>query len=428
MFFGGFSFVYTPSLEIKFTPLEVMMELTAIYQTVAALDIHQAKLTVCIVFTNEAGDVMTELKEFGGFKRDRRAMSEWVASFNPDRVVMESTGIYWKSPYAALEKHGLKIDVVNARHVKQVPGRKTDILDAQWLAILARNGLLRGGFVPPVQFRELRLISRQMQKLTGILSGEKNRLHKLLSDAGIRLSVVLSDLHGKSARAMIKGLLAGETPKQVLQYASHRLKATEEELLDALEGEISPSHHFVITEVMAHIEELETRIKLFQQALIQGLSPYKDTLECLQTIPGIDEMSAGMLLVEIGDDMNAFGSAASLASWAGVCPGNNESAGKKKSGKARKGNPYVRRILCEAANAASRTRCGLQDKFKGLVIRRGRKRAIFAIAHKLLKLVFLLIDRGEYYRDAKINYDALSVQRNAPRWIKKLRQYGYITA
>ena len=403
------------------------MELTAIYQCVAALDVHQAKLTVCILYTNEVGEVMTELKEFGGFKKDRRAMSEWVASFHPERVVMESTGIYWKSPYAALEKQGLVIDVVNARHVKQVPGRKTDLLDAQWLAILARNGLLRGGFVPAIVFRELRLISRQMQKLTGILSSEKNRLHKLLTDAGIRLSVVLSDLNGKSARAMIKGLLAGETPQQVLRYANKRLKATKEELLDALQGEISPSHHFVITEVMAHIEELEVRIKTFQQALLQGLVPHQTILECLQTIPGIDEMSAAMLLVEIGDDMSAFGAASRLASWAGVCPGNNESAGTKKSGKARKGNPYVRRILCEAANAASRTQCGLRDKFKGLLIRRGRKRAIFAIAHKLLKLVFLLIDRGEYYRDAKIDYDALSVQRNAPRWLRKLEQYGYIT-
>lgn len=404
------------------------MEFTAIYQCVAALDVHQAKLTVCILHVDEAGQVITELKEFGGFKKDRRAMAKWVASFCPDVVVMESTGVYWKSPYAALEKHGLNIEVVNARYVKQVPGRKTDIADAQWLAILARNGLLRGGFVPPVEFRELRLISRQMQKLSGILSSEKNRLHKLLTDAGIRLSVVLSDLNGKSARAMIKGLLAGETPQQVLQYASKRLKATQEELLDALEGEISPSHHFVITEVMAHIEELEIRIKTFQQALLQGLSPFKTVMECLQTIPGVDEMGAAMLLVEIGDDMSAFGTASNLASWAGVCPGNNESAGKKKSGKTRKGNPYVRRILCEAANAASRTQCSLQDKFKGLLIRRGRKRAIFAIAHKLLKIVFLLIDRGEYYRDAKIDYEALSVQRNAPRWIKKLRQYGYITA
>jgi len=406
-----------------------MMELTAIYKCVAALDIHQAKLTVCILYTDESGELITELKEFGGFKKDRRAMSEWVASFHPDRVVMESTGIYWKSPYAALEKHELKIDVVvNARHVKQVPGRKTDLLDAQWLAILALNGLLRGGFVPPVEFRELRLISRQMQKLTGILSGEKNRLHKLLTDTGIRLSVVLSDLNGKSARAMIKGLLAGESPQEVLKYASKRLKATEEELLDALEGDISSIHHFVITEVMAHIEELEVRIKTFRKALVQGLSPYKTALECIQTIPGIDEMGAAMILVEIGDDMSAFGSSSHLASWAGVCPGNNESAGKKKSGKARKGNPYLRRVLCEAACAVSRTQCGLQDKFKGLLIRRGRKRAIFAIAHKLLKLVYLLIDRGEYYRDAKIDYEALSVQRNAPRWIKKLKEYGYITA
>lgn len=404
------------------------MELTVVYRCVAALDVHQAKLTVCILSENEVGEVITELKEFGGFKKDRLAMAEWVASFRPNLVVMESTGIYWKSPYAALEKQGLKLAVVNARHVKQVPGRKTDIADAQWLAILARNGLLRGGFVPSIEFRELRLVSRQMQKLTGIVSGEKNRLHKLLSDAGIRLSVVVSDLHGKSAWAMIKGLLAGETPQQVLSYADHRLKATDEELLDALEGELSSSHQFVITEVMTHIEELEARIKTFQQYLLQGLTAYASILQCLQTMPGIDEVGAAMLLVEIGDDMSVFGAPAKLASWAGVCPGNNESAGKKKSGKARKGNPYVRRILCESANAASRTRCSLQDRFKGLMIRRGRKRAIFAIAHKLLKTVFLLIERSDYYRDADTDYEALTVQRNAPRWLKKLKQYGYITA
>ena len=247
------------------------MELTAIYRCVAALDVHQSKLTVCILYENESGEIITELKEFGGFKRDRRAMADWVASFQPELVVMESTGIYWKSPYAALEKQGLTIWVVNARHVKQVPGRKTDLADAQWLAILARNGLLRGGFVPPAVFRELRLIARQMQKLTGILSGEKNRLHKVLSDGGIRLAVVVSDIHGKSAQAMIKGLLAGESPEQVLQYASNRLKASDEELLDALAGDLSPSHHFVLTELMAHIDELEARIETFRQALLQGL-------------------------------------------------------------------------------------------------------------------------------------------------------------
>jgi transposase len=271
------------------------MELTAIYRCVAALDVHQSKLTVCILHENESGEIITELKEFGGFKRDRRAMADWVASFQPELVVMESTGIYWKSPYAVLEKQGLTIWVVNARHVKQVPGRKTDFADAQWLAILARNGLLRGGFVPPAVFRELRLIARQMQKLTGILSGEKNRLHKILSDGGIRLGVVVSDIHGKSAKAMIKGLLAGESPEQVLKYASNRLKASEEELLDALAGDLSPSHQFVLTELMAHIDELEARIETFRQALLQGLAPYQAILRSLQTIPGLDETGAAVV-------------------------------------------------------------------------------------------------------------------------------------
>jgi transposase len=405
-----------------------MMELSAVYRCVVALDVHQAKLTVCVLRENDQGEVVTEVREFGGFKRDRREMAAWVASFHPELVVMESTGIYWKSPYAALEWHGLKLAVVNARHVKQVPGRKTDINDAQWLAILARSGLLRGGFVPPRQFREYRLIARQLQKLTGIASGERNRLHKLLTDAGIRLSVVVSDLSGKSAQAMIKGLLAGETPEQLLAYADPRLKASPDDLREALEGDLSDSHRFVIQELMTHLDELDARILLFRQTLLRHLSPYQAILQNLQTLPGIDEFSAAMILVEIGDDMTAFGSAAKLASWAGVCPGQNESAGKRKSARARKGNPYLRRILCEAANAASRTRCSLQDKFKSLLIRRGRKRAIFAIAHKLLKTVFLLIQRGDYYRDAQTDYEALSVQRNAPRWIKKLVQYGYITA
>jgi transposase len=405
-----------------------MMELSVVYRCVAALDVHQAKLTVCVLFENEQSEVVTQIREFGGFKRDRREMAAWVASFQPELVVMESTGIYWKSPYAALEWHDLKLAVVNARHVKQVPGRKTDINDAQWLAILARSGLLKSGFVPPRHFREYRLIARQLQKLAGIATGERNRLHKLLTDAGIRLSVVVSDLSGKSAQAMIKGLLADETPEQLLAYADPRLKASRDDLREALEGDLSDSHRFVIQELMAHLDELDARILRFRQTLLNQLSPYQVILQNLQTLPGIDEFSAAMILVEIGDDMAAFGSPAKLASWAGVCPGQNESAGKRKSARARKGNPYLRRILCEAANAASRTRCSLQDKFKGLLIRRGRKRAIFAIAHKLLKTVFLLIQRGDYYRDAQTDYEALAVQRNAPRWIKKLIKYGYIAA
>lgn len=404
------------------------MELTPIYRRVVALDVHQAKLTVCALFENADGEAQVELREFGCFKRDRRAMAEWVASFEPEVVVMESTGIYWKSPYAALEKAGLVALVVNAHPVKQVPGRKTDIADAQWLAILARSGLLKGGFVPPQNLRELRLVSRQMQKFTGLLAGEKNRLHKVLTDGGIRLSAVVSDIHGPSARAMIKGLLNGETPEQVLSYASKRLKASEEELLDALDGELSDTHRFVLREILAHIQELEARLRGFQQHLLDALQPHQSLLQALQTIPGLDAIGAAMRLVEIGTDMEAFGSPEKLAAWAGVCPGNNESAGKRKAGRKRKGNPYVRRILCEAANAASRTRSALADKFNALLIRRGRKRAIFALAHKILKIVFVLIRRGDYYRDATVDYEAISVGRNAPRWIRMLRKYGYLTA
>lgn len=404
------------------------MELTSLYRCVAALDVHQSKLTVCVIAEDERGAVEVFLREFGGFKRDRKAMAQWVAGYDPQVVVMESTGIYWKSPYAALEQAGLQPWVVNARHVKKVPGRKTDLSDAQWLATLARSGLLQGSFVPPAQFRELRVISRQAQKLTGTLSAEKNRLHKVLTDAGIRLGVVVSDVHGKSARSMVKGLIRGERPEQVLRYADKRLKATEAELLEALDGELTDSHRFVLSKLMEHIEYLEQQILDYRQQLMAGLQPQKPILQALQTLPGMDEAGAATLLVEITDDMSAFGSPDRLASWAGICPANNESAGKRKAGRNRKGNPYVRRILCEAAHAAGRTRCSLADKFNTLKIRRGYKRAIFALAHKLLRIVFFIIQRGDHYRDASVDYEELTVRRNAPRWIRMLQKYGYIAA
>ena len=295
-------------------------------------------------------------RQFGAFKRDRRELAKWCASFAPDEVVMESTGIYWKSPYAALEAAGIRAKVVNARHVKNVPGRKTDVGDARWLATLARAGLLRNSFVPPAKMRELRLISRQRQKLVGILSSEKNRLHKVLTDGGIRLGVVVSDLHGQSARAMVKAIVDGQPTHEVLKLASKRLKASREELFDALQGELTDSHRFVLDELMRHIEEIEARIGRFEARLLEGLTGERNALILLQTLPGVDLIGAAMLLVEIGTDMAAFGSADRLASWVGICPGNNESAGKRKSGRVRKGNLYVRRLLCEFAHAASRTK------------------------------------------------------------------------
>lgn len=403
------------------------MELVALYKRVVGLDIHQAQITACALIEEPDGNVRIEQRQFGTFKKDRRELAQWVASLHPDEVVMESTGIYWKSPYAALEAVGIRAKVVNARHVKNVPGRKTDVGDAHWLATLARAGLLRGSFVPPAKFRELRLIGRQRQKLVGQLASEKNRLHKVLTDGGIRLGVVVSDLHGKSARAMVKAMIAGRAPHEVLELASTRLKASREELLDALQGELTPSHCFVLDELMQHIEQIEARIARFDARLLAELESERATLALLQTMPGVDLIGAAMLLVEIGTDMDAFGSADRLASWVGICPGNNESAGKRKSGHVRKGNLYVRRLLCEFAHAASRTTSVFKSKFQSLVVRRGYKRAIIAIGHTILRTLFFMIKRREHYRDSATDYEALCVQRNAPRWIKALIKFGFIT-
>jgi transposase len=404
------------------------MELVTLYTRVIACDVHQAQVTVCAILEEPDGSVRIEQQRFGAFQRDPRALAEWVAARRPEVVVMESTGIYWKSPYAALEAVGIRAVVVNARHVKNVPGRKTDIGDAQWLATLARAGLLRGSFVPPATLRESRLIARQRQKLVGQLASEKNRLHKVLTDGGIRLGVVVSDLHGQSARAMVKALIGGQPPHEVLQHASRRLKAPRAEILDAVQGELTDSHRFVLAELMQHIEEIEARIARFDARLLAGLEDQRPVLALLQTLPGVDLIGAAMLLVEIGTDMEVFGSADRLASWVGICPGNHESAGKRRSGRVRKGNPYVRRLLCEFAHAASRTQSALQAKFKTLLVRRGHKRAIVALAHKMLRTLFFMIKRGEPYRDSATDYEALAVQRNAPRWIKALTRFGYITA
>jgi len=403
------------------------MELTAIHQRVIGLDIHQKQITACSLIEQEDGHIETEHRQFGTFKRDRRALAEWAKSIAPNEVVMESTGIYWKSPYSALEHVGIYSKVVNARHVKNVPGRKSDIGDAQWLAMLSRAGLLRGSFVPPEKMRQLRLIARQRQKLVMVLSAEKNRLHKVLTDGGIRLNVVVSDAHGQSARAMVKALIAGKQPHEVLQYASKRLRTPRAEILDALYGELSDSHIFVLSELMQHIEDLKKRIIRFDVQLLAGLEEEQTALNLLQTIPGIDIIGAAMLLVEIGTDMSVFGSAGRLASWVGVCPGNNESAGKRKPGRTRKGNPYVRRLLCECAHAASRTTSIFHSKYTSLAIRRGHKRAIIAIAHKLLRTYYFMISRGEHFRDSTVDYEEMAVKRNAPRWIKALKKFGFIT-
>ena len=402
------------------------MDLTPMHKRVIALDVHQAKITACAVVEHDDGRVEVTKRDFGAFKRDRRALAQWSLEIKPEVVVMESTGVYWKSPFAALETVGIIAGVVNARHVKAVPGRKTDMADAQWLATLARAGLLRASIIAPTDFRQLRLVARQRQKLVGMCSAEKNRLHKVLVDAGIRINVVVSDIHGASARAMVKALIKGQTIHEVLDQKG-RLRASREDLFEALSTEqFSAVHRFVADEIMQHIEQIEQRINRMDQYLLDGLRAWQPQLNLPQTLPGIDVQGAAMLLVEIGADMTVFGSAERLASWVGICPGNNESAGKRKSGRIRRGNAWVRRLLCEFAQAAARTRCALKAKFDSLAIRKGHNKSVVALAHKMLRTIYAMLASGTHYQDKSVDYEALSVACNAPRWIKMLRKHGFM--
>jgi transposase len=397
----------------------------AIHKRVAGIDVHRMQHTVTILVEQADGTVVQETREFGSFKRDMRALVGWLQEHRIQQVVMESTGIYWKSVFSHLETAGIPALVVNAFHVRNVPGRKTDVKDSEWLAQLARFGLLRGSFIPPKDLRELRVVSRYRRKLTASLAGEKNRLHKLLDDAGIRLGGIVADINGVCARKMVEGLIAGGTPQQLCVLGKGKLKASPELLQAAMEGELSARHRLVLHAVLDHVGFLERQLIELDRYLITAMKPYAWAWRLLQTIPGIDQIAAAMILIEISDNLSRFGSAARLSSWSALCPGNNESAGKRKSGKTRHGNPIVRYLLCECANAARRTQTMFGAKYKSLVIRRGHKKTIIALAHKLIRTIYFVLTRRQPFRDSSFDYEAASVAKNAPRWIKALKKYGY---
>lgn len=395
------------------------------HKRVAGLDVHRMKHVVTVLIEEKDGTLTKVTRQFGGFKRDLRELIGWLGEHRVELVVMESTGIYWKSVYASLSAAGIPALVVNARHVKNVPGRKTDVADSEWLAQLARFGLMRGSFIPPKDLRELRLVSRYRRKLSGMLAGEKNRLHKLLDDAGIKLGGVVADIDGVSARRMVEGLIAGKSPGELATLGLGPLKDKREALEASMEGELSPRHRLILEAAYRHIRYLEDELAALDRYLIEAMQPYAWAWQLLQTLPGIDKISAAMILIEISDDLTRFGTADRLASWAGLCPGNHESAGKRKSGKTRHGNPIVRYLLCEVANAARRTKSVFRAKYDSLVLRRGHKKAIIALAHKLLRTIFFVLTRRQPYRDSGFDYEAASVAKNAPRWIRALKKFGY---
>ena len=398
--------------------------LRALHRRVAGIDVHRMLHVVTVLIEQPDGSMQRQAREFGGFRRDCVALAAWLVELRVELVVMESTGIYWKSVYAHLENAGVRAWVVNAHSIKYVPGRKTDMADSEWLAVLARFGLVRASFIPPKDLRELRLISRYRRKLSAMCASEVNRLHKVLDDGGIKLGGVVSDINGVSARAMVSGLIEGKPVEQLLALAHGNMKSKREDLLASLQGDLSARHLFVLGHIHAHIETLHSQLAKIDRYLLDAMAPYAWAHGLLQTIPGIDRIGAALILIEIGDNMSRFGCAERLANWAGLCPGNNESAGKRKSGRTGHGNSTIRFILCECANAARMTKSTLSSKYRSLMVRKSHKKTIVAIAHKMLRLIFLILSRQQPYLDQHIDYAAMSAKKNAPRWIKQLKIIG----
>lgn len=398
--------------------------LRALYRRVAGIDVHRMLHVVTVLLELADGSMQRQTRQFGGFRRDCRELAAWLAELRIELVVMESTGIYWKSVYAHLENAGVTAWVVNAHRVKHVPGRKTDVADSEWLAVLARFGMVKASFIPPKDLRELRLVSRYRRKLNAMRASELNRLHKILDDGGIKLGAVVSDIDGVSARAMVSALITQQPIEHMLGLARGKLKQKREDLSASLDGDLSARHLFVLRHIEAHIETLQRELAEIDSYMLNALQPYAWAHALLQTIPGIDEVAAALILIEIGDDMARFGRAQSLACWAALSPGNDESAGKRKSGRTAHGNSVIRCILCECANAARMTKSTLAAKYRSLMVRKSHKKSIIAVAHKMIRLIYLMLSRRQPYIDQAIDYAAMSAKKNAPRWIKQLKSIG----
>jgi transposase len=305
--------------------------ITPIIKCSAGLDVHKATVVCTVLKEGLGGKLIRKTREYPTFRRDLRRLAQWLNKEGVELAVMESTGIYWKAVYEALEDAEVTAYLVNARHVKNVPGRKTDVRDSEWLAELCRCGLLRPSFIPPRDIRELRMVTRYRRKLSGYLAGEKNRLHKILDGCGIRLGCVVSDIDGVSASRMIEALLEGKkTPYEIAELALGRLRVKKKEIRMSLDGQLSDRHRFLLKQIKSHIDWIVDSIKEIDVQVVAAMQPYCEEWQLLQTIPGIDQTSAAMLLAEIGTDMSCFGSKDRLSSWAGMCPGNNMSAGKKR--------------------------------------------------------------------------------------------------
>jgi transposase len=394
----------------------------------AALDVHKRSVSVCARIVTAEGELQELVAEFSTMAADLLALRDWLRELGVTDVAMEATGVYWKPVYYALEDE-FRLLLVNARHVKNVPGRKTDTNDAQWLCQLLECGLLRASFVPPKPIRALRDLTRYRKSLIRERAREANRLQKVLEDAGIKLASVATDVLGVSGRLMLEALLSGSRDPGVLaDLAKGRLRSKLPELQRALAGNFQPHHALIVSQILAHLDYLDETIGTLTEEVDRRLAPFAHKATNLCTTPGVAARSSQVILAELGPDMSRFASDRHAASWAAICSGNDESAGKRRSGKTRKGNPYLREALIECASAAARTKdTYLRAQYEQIKRRRGHKKAIVAVAHSILIAAYHILKHDVPYKELGGHYLARRVdpERITKRLIAQLERLGH---
>jgi transposase len=398
-----------------------------LYPHCAGLDVHKETVVACVRHT-EGGQVRRDVRTFGTMTTNLLDLSAWLASEGCTHVVMESTGVYWKPIWHILGDGDFSLTLANAAHVKNVPGRKTDVNDATWLADLLTHGLIQGSFVPDAQTQEQRVLLRTRKTLVCERSSHTQRVQKTLEDANIKLDSVVSDVMGVSGRAMLNAIVAGETnPVALAGLADRRLKTPRATLYEALRGRVTDHHRFLLRLYLRQIDTLDEAIAEIDQEVDAHVEPFRQIIAQLQTIPGVGELGASVILAEIGTDMGRFPTHGHLLSWAGLCPGNNESAGKRLSGRMRKGNRWLKTLLIQCAWAAVRKKGSyLQAQFYRLRARRGAKKAIGAVASSMLTSAYHMIKDGTLYQDLGADhFDRRSQGKHAQKLIARLQSLGY---
>ena len=398
-----------------------------LYPNCAGLDVHKDTVVACSRRVI-GGKVVREVRTFKTTTSDLLALSEWLGSLGATHIVMEATGVYWKPVWNILSDGDFELILANAAHVKNVPGRKTDVNDATWLADLLAHGLIRGSFVPDTQTQEQRGLLRTRKQLTRERTSHVQRLQKTLEQANIKLDSVITDLVGVSGRAMIEALIAGESdPIKLARIASPRIKASPETLTEALRGRVTKHHRFLLKLHLEQIDALNRAIALIDTEVEANLDPFRPLIPLLTSIPGIGELAARVLLAEIGTDMSRFPTAGHLISWAGLCPKNDESAGKRRSTKMRKGAPWLKTTLIQCAWAGARKKGSyLQAQYHRLRARRGAKKAVGAVAASILTAAYHMIANGTFYQDLGADhFERRAKPTQIKRLVAKLQSLGY---